>query len=143
VNTRIDGPKFETRPTGFVSAVKSAPVIDAVASKNGDTITVLVSSADLTATHEVRLDVAGQGKAWRMTQTVLSGRAPDAHNGTRMIDVPGLTFAKPQGFSGTGAFENARTGDVTLDRLASQDVELPITLTIPPHSVVQLRLAPR
>lgn len=136
--TRQDGPVFDSAAHGFTGAVEGSPLVEAVAGRQGDTIGLMLSNADLTGSQEVQLTLPGR---WQAEVTLLSGPSPLAHRGTQHIDVPGVPFAKAAAF-GDDWFSGSGADTVGLDTQPASSFEDRFSLTLPPASVAALRLRP-
>ncbi len=137
----ITTPTFESKGTGFTAPVKSAPLVDAVASldSNGE-LGLLVSSAALDQDMTVRIELPPG--TWRVSEKILSGPAPDAHRATRVMDIPGLPIAPPQGFSVQGAYVSANAESVPVTQAPVRDASGEFTIQLPPTSLSAIRLTP-
>lgn len=142
IGVDVAGPVFSTPATGFIDAVRDAPLIDAVATKERDgRMTVILSSADLWRDARITIDL-GEDGPFRMRTALLTGSAPDAHRGTRIMDVPGLTFAEPAQLGPSGAMRESDADSVPVLETGPEEVGRSFEVDLPAISLLRLTLEP-
>ena len=86
--------------------------------------------------------VTGGNGAYRLAQHLLTGPAPDAHRATRMIEVPGIKFAKPAPVGERGAMHSSTPESVPVIELKPRRVGATFEVSLPPSSVMRFLLQP-
>ena len=141
VQAQVNGPVFSSNGLGVVSSVDKAPTIDAVATVDGETLTVIVvnKSADQPADVRVRLNGArGYGS---VDATSVYADSLDANTGTDLPSIPGLRWARQvdMGRFAKGSDEEIHTATERLPGVKASDGNAVLTYRVRPLSVTSLQ----
>jgi alpha-N-arabinofuranosidase len=134
VDVQTRGPSFGTTGLGVVGAIPDAPTLDAVASIDGSTLTLIVTNKGARAL-DTRLAFKGVRKYRKIDIDRVRADALDANSGTELPKIPGLHWAKQVSM---GHFENGAP-----DQIHHEQASLPgggnvLQYSFPAYSVTRI-----
>lgn len=94
VSTTVDGPTFDAPGLGVVKAAKGVPYLDAVATLDGDRLTVVVVNKHISKAISTQLTLDGVRRYEGGKATSLSALSLDANTGSQLPLIPGLQWAR-------------------------------------------------
>lgn len=96
IESTATGPTFNSPAVGYTEAVRNAPYLDVICSLSSDRrrLYVIAINKHFDSPITAKLTLEGFSPASTATAWTLTGRGIDAHTGTQVIQIPGLTMAK-------------------------------------------------
>lgn len=143
VSTSVESPTFKTEGVGMVASVPNAPLVTSVSSVSPDRkrIFVIAINKDLHRAAELAIRIPGAQDSDSVPTTLLSGASPDSHTGTKLIDIPGFTWAKQNTYDSTTDFNAVSMANVALKESVSNVSNSTLTYSLPPHSIVKFEVS--
>lgn len=141
VPSTTDSPTFDTRTVGVVEAARGVPYLEVLATRDDGASRLAILAINKHFDRPVRAEIVLEGLsgAGRTIVRTLAGRGVDAHTGTRLPPIPGLTWARQASLS-ADRFEDAAPDSVTLTERAGDGVGARFVHEFPPLSVTVLEL---
>lgn len=142
IDVDVNSPTYDSPAAGVIDAVKGVPYLSVIASRDpgGKRISLIAVNKHLTRGISADVAFAGISELNAGTSRTLTGDTMDAHTGTELMKVPGLTWETQHSMTQGVAFNAASKANVRV-------VEAPVSAQgdtlrylFPAHSVTCLEL---
>ena len=94
VRASVDGPTYAARALGAIAAVDRVPYLDAIATFDGTTVTLIVTNKSDTQPIDARIALRGVAGTGAVAVEGVYGDGYDANTGTELPEVRGLRWAR-------------------------------------------------
>lgn len=145
VQTRAQGPTYDTRAVGSVDAVDDVPYLDVVSSLSADgrTLYVMGINRHFDDAIDATLQIRGFSPASRGMAFTLTGKGIDAHTGTTHMNLPGVRWARQAEDARNPRFSKGGPGEITVSSGAVAGAGERFGYRFPARSVTALELPRR
>jgi len=143
IESRADSPTYNSPAVGVIDAVQNVPYLTAVASRDpsNNRISVIVVNKHPQKDIEAAVSFSGIGGLTRAESHTLTGDSLDAHTGTTLLKIPGLTWGTQRTVTGSAPFNAPERANVRVVR-ATIDVKGDnLRHVFPAHTVTCLELS--
>lgn len=143
VRTDTTSPVFDSQSTGMVAAVEDVPYLTACASidRNAGRVFINVVNKHFSQPIETTISVEGIGTVTAGVARVLTGATLDAHTGTELPDIAGITWAKQRSFDDEVPFDSDRLETISVSEATLENPATSFTHTFRPHSMTNIELS--
>jgi alpha-N-arabinofuranosidase len=142
VQSKADGPTYDSDAIGLIDSVKEVPYLDVVSSLSSDGHELYVIGINKHFDNAIETSIALRGfkPAARGTAWTLTGTGIDANTGTTPLQVPGLHWGTQMQDQQNPRFYKGGPQEVTVSSSTVTDVGAQFKYRFPPHSVTSLVL---
>lgn len=137
VSAQTESPTYDSPEVGVIDAVRGVPYLTAIASRdpNGKRLSLIVVNKHQSQGIETEISFGGIDRLKNGTSRMLTGDSLDAHTGTTLMKIPGLTWGTQRTMTPNVPFNALEKANVHVEESSISVEDNSIRHVFPAHTV--------